>query len=99
MFEVGSYKDEADKEAWRKIVSLEFMSSDESCAEEGQEVLVSKPLPWQSERVTHFKQTLDEAALKSKSPLARRQMKPRRKGMPSSRVRPIGDFPAWVFVD
>ena len=97
MFEAGSYKDDGEKEAWKKVVTMDFMSSDESCTEEDQDVLVSKPLPWQSERVAHFKQTLDEAALQQKSPLAKRQMKPRRKGMPSSRPQPCGDFPDWAF--
>ena len=78
-------------------MTADFMSSDESCTEDDQDILVTKPLPWQSERVTFFKNTLDEAALKQKSPLARRQMKPRRRGMPSSRAKPSGEFPAWVF--
>ena len=92
MFEEGSYEDDGEKEAWKKI-----MSSDESCTEEDQEVIMSKPLPWLSEKVVHFKQALDEAAFGQKSPLARRQMKPKRKRLPSSRARPCGDFPAWVF--
>ena len=95
---MGSYKDKGEKEAWRKIMIMDFMSSDESCVEEGQEVLVSKPLSWQSEQVTHFKQALDDAALEQKSPLAKRQMKPRRKGMPSTRPKPCGgEYPSWVF--
>lgn len=99
MLEVGSYKDNGEKEAWRKVLTMDFMSSDESCIEEGHEVLVSKPLPWQSECFTHFKQALDEAALEQKSPLAKRQMKPRRRGMPSSRPKPRGEYPSWVFDD
>ena len=97
MFEEGLYKDDGEKEAWKKIMVVDFMSSDESCTEEDQEVLMSKPLPWLSEKVAHFKQALDETARRHKSPLARRQMKPRRKGLPSTRSKPCGDFPAWVF--
>ena len=48
---------------------MDFMSSDESCIEEGGEVLVSKPLPWESGKVAHFKQALDDVALQEKSPL------------------------------
>lgn len=62
MFEVGSFKGNGEKESWKKILTMDFMSSDESSVEDGQEVLVSKPLPWQSQKVTLFKQALDEAA-------------------------------------
>ena len=80
MFEVGFHKDNGEKEMWRKIMMIDFMSSDESCYEGDEEVLVSKPLPWESGKVTHFKQALDEATLQEKSPLAKRQMKSRCRG-------------------
>lgn len=96
MFEAGSYKDEGEKEMWRKIMTMDFMSSDESCIE-GDEVLVSKPLPWESGKVTHFKQALDDAALQEKSPLAKRQMKPRRRGMHSCRLKPSRGIPFLGF--
>ena len=72
MFEAGSCKDDGEKEMWRKIMTMDLMSSDESCYEGGEEVLVSKPLPWESGKVAHFKQALDDAALQEKSPLAKR---------------------------
>ena len=100
MFEAGSYKDDGEKEMWRKIMTMDFMSSDESCIEEGdEEVLVSKPLPWESGKVAHFKQALDDAAFQEKSPLAKRQMKPRRRGMHSSRPKPrsTSEYPSWAF--
>ena len=50
MFEAGSYEDDGEKEMWRKIMTMDLMSSDESCYEGGEEVLVSKPLPWESAR-------------------------------------------------
>ena len=65
------------------------MSSDESCIEDDNEVLVSKTLEWESSSVAVFKKILDDAALTQKSPLARRQMKPRRRVMDSSRPKPI----------
>ena len=99
MFEKATYKDDEEKESWRKIISLDFVSSDESCSEKGVDVFLCKPLLWQSERVTNFKQSLDQAALQEKSPLAKRQMKPRRTGSPSTRPKPTGEFPAWVFKD
>jgi len=97
MCEAGSYKDDAEKEKWQSIVTMDFMSSDESCTEDGSDVLVSKPLSWESASVTGFKKTLDDAALDKKSSLAKRQMKPRRKGMPSARPKPAGDYPNWAF--
>ena len=97
MAESAKYKDGDEKELWKKIVTVDFMSSEESGVEEGQEILVSKPLLWQSEEVKSFKLALDHAALGEKTPLARRQMKRRRTGSPSSRPRPTGDFPAWAF--
>ena len=92
MFEAGTYNNDEEKQSWKTIMTVDFMSSDESCTEEDQDVLLTKPLLWQSERVAYFKETLDEAALKQKSPLAGRQMKPRRKGMPSFRLKLLVNF-------
>lgn len=99
MCETGWYKDDSEKENWQSIIAMDFMSSEESCTEEGSDVLVSKPLSWESASVTAFKKTLDDAALDQKSPLAKRQMKPRRRGMPSARPKPAGDYPDWAFED
>ena len=99
MFDKASYKDIEEKESWRKIMRMEFVSSDESGCEDSVDVLITKPLPWQSQTVTLFKEKLDQAALGEKTPLARRQMKQRRLGTPSSRPKPDGDFPSWVFVE
>lgn len=78
-------------------MSLEFMSSDDSETDEGKEVLVLRPLPWESTKVKEFKSGLDKASLDKKSPLAKRQMKERKVGVPSSRPKPTGSVPAWVF--
>lgn len=99
MFEAGSYENEREKEKWRSILTMEFMSTDESSTEEGNDVLVSKPLPWEAASVAAFKAVLDNAALGHKSPLAKRQMKPRRKGIPSDRPKPTGDYPDWAFLE
>ena len=79
LFEAGSYKDNDEKAKWRTIMTMDFMSSDQSGVDDGNEVLLSKPLPWESPSVTLFKKTLDDAALQQKSPLAKRQMKPRKR--------------------
>ena len=64
---------------------MEFMSSDESGTEEDNEVIISHPLPWLSPNVQHFKRKLDEAALKEKSPQAKRMIKSRVVGANSDR--------------
>ena len=74
------------------------MSSDESGKDDDKEVIVSHPLPWLSANVALFKNKLDEAGLKTKSPQARRQMKDRVQGCPSLWPRPEGEtLPSWVF--
>ena len=95
--EKGIFHDQRQKE-WRKVISLDFMSSDESGCNEDNEVIISHPLPWLSPRVIHFKSKLDEAALKEKSPQSKRQMKTRVEGSPSTRPKPDDDtIPSWVF--
>ena len=73
------------------------MSSEESGEDDGEEVIITKPLPWLSPHVSHFFRKLDEAALKGKSPQARRQVKKRKKVPLSSRRIPSDDYPSWIF--
>ena len=61
------------------------MSSDESSLEDG------------NEKCKSFQKTLDDKALKQKTPLARRQMKTRKTGMPSTRSKLGGDYLDWAF--
>ena len=72
------------------------MSSEES--DDGEDIEV-RPLSWCSDRVTTFLHSLDD---NNKSPQARRQMKTRRVGDPSSRVKPTHDsrgrtLNPWMF--
>ena len=99
VFEKGSYKDAQEKAKWKCVLSLEFMSSDESGTEEDKEVIISHPLPWLSPNVQQFKRKLDEEALKEKSPQAKRMIKDRMVGVHSSRPKPAAakDIPSWVF--
>ena len=98
MLDVGSFQaDSTAKEKWLPVLTMDFMSSDESATDEGKEVLVTRPLPWESVSVTQFKLSLDSAALEHKSPLAKRQMKTRKRGVPSDRPKPCGDYPVWAF--
>ena len=71
------------------------MSSDESDTEDGEEILVVHPLPWLSEAVVQFKTTLDQEITSTKKPQARRQMKKRVLGNPSTRAIPDG-VPRWA---
>ena len=42
------FSDEKAREKWPSVLSMEFMSSEESAAEDGEEVIVVRPLPWRS---------------------------------------------------
>ena len=90
-----SYND-ADRAKWRKVLSTQLISSDESATEDDQPVLIIKELRWRSEKVTIFFQKLDRAHDARKSEQACRQTKRRvRKGVTSNRPAPSG-FPAWA---
>ena len=98
-FEKGVFKDEQDKEKWAKVLSMEYMSSDESGEDEGKEVIIAHSLPWLSPNVQLFKKRLDEASFKEKSPQAKRMIKDRRVGNNSLRPKPGGTVPSWVFTE
>ena len=50
---------EKDREKWKKVFQVSFMSSEES---ENDGVIEVRPLPWRSDRVTTFLHSLDEKA-------------------------------------
>lgn len=90
--------DERDREKWRKVFHVNFMSSEESDSNE-EEVIVVRPLSWRSNRVTTFLHSLDDKGREEKSPQARRQMKTRDS---SSRPQPTSDvtgqaLSTWMF--
>lgn len=101
MLDVGSFEgDGSAKEKWLPVLTMDFMSSEESANEDGNDILITRPLQWESVSMTHFKRSLDEAALKQKSPLAKRQMKMRKRGLPSDRAKPcVADYPVWAFAN
>ena len=76
-------------------MTIELMSSEESENDNEDDVIVVHPLPWLSEKVENFKQTLDIKIKKDKTPQARRQMKQRIIGTTSSRP-PKLELPSWV---
>ena len=83
MLEAGSHENDCEKEKWQSVLTMDFMSTDESCTDQGGDVPVSKPLLWEAASIAAFKAVIDNTALGHKSPLAKRQMKLRRRGIPS----------------
>jgi hypothetical protein len=73
-----------------------FMSSEESGEEsvEGRNderaVLLVKPLPWRSPRLTRILKQLDRKASRKKSKQSLQQSLPRVDGPPSTRQKPVG---------
>ena len=100
MLEKANFESDEQKEEWRQTLKLELISSDESGIdnEESEEVIITKPLPWRSTKLDEFFRRLDDESHQKKSPQARRQMKPRRLGVQSSRPPPDREgLPDWVF--
>ena len=95
MLKKGKFKNgESNAEKWRSILKMEFMSSDESDTQDGEEILVVCPLPWLSEVVIQFKAIPDQEITSTKNPQARRQMKRVVRNV-STRTMP-DDIPFWA---
>ena len=75
------------------------MSSEESGEELGEEVMFVKPLPWRSEKFNAFISRIDTQIDSEKSDLAKRLSKRRLCGETSTRPRPAGNMPGWLFTD
>lgn len=98
VFEKATFKNDSEKESWKSIMALEYMSSEESGCDGEDEALICRPLPWLSATVQQFKRRLDLEIRNAKTPLARRQTKIRIQGEASSRSRPSNSsVPDWVF--
>ena len=54
------YRNEEERDKWMSVIKPEVMSSAESGEDDGEEVIIVRPLPWLSAEVTAFKQQLDE---------------------------------------
>ena len=92
------FSDEKAREKWLSVLNMEFMSSEESAAEEDEEVIIVHPLPWRSARFDTILRSLDDLIHKEKSPQARRQTKKRVVGLASFRPKPISkEIPSWAF--
>lgn len=99
-FKKASFKDDGEKEAWRCLINIEYMSSEESGYDGEDEAIITRPLPWLSATVQQFKRKIDLEIKNGKTPLARRQTKSRVQGQPSSRAKPdTHGVPDWLFVE
>ena len=58
--------DAKDREKWEKVMNLEFISSEDSGLDDGDEVLIVRSLPWRSTRVDHMFNDLDKKSLDNK---------------------------------
>ena len=67
-----TFSDEVQRRKWVDILKADFMSSEESDVDNGDEVLVVRSLPWHSSQVNQLLQQLDVKSLLEKKPLARR---------------------------
>ncbi|XP_065915539.1 uncharacterized protein [Dysidea avara] len=58
-FTKATFNDEAERKEWERVLTLDLMSSDESDFNDNAvEILVTHQIPWLSEIVNSFKQTL-----------------------------------------
>lgn len=79
------------------MLNSEMISSEESGDED---VIIIKPLPWRSSRVTEFFRKMDEKTIEQRSQQAKRQTKSRVLGEASLRPKPAHPLsPAWAFMD
>ena len=102
MAKTSSVKDE-NKEKWKDVLTLDFMSSEESAVEENLDgsqryVLYVSDLWWRAESVTSFFHRLDEKGSKKKSKKSEMQTRPRINKGVSDRGKPEA-FPGnhWAF--
>ena len=91
-----TFSNEEQRKKWIDILKADFMSSEESDVDNGDEVLVVRSLPWRTSQVNQLFQRLDDMRLLEKKPLALRQTKRRVVGAPSNRPIPCGNVPAWA---
>ena len=84
-----------------KIMSKEFMSSEESGEESGQKqsVLLVKSSKWRAPKVDRFFKQIDKKATKIKSKQSKQQSLPRVVGSESTRSKPLGSSDLMTFTD
>ena len=96
----ASFPNTETRKKWEAILIPDFTSTDESDNDDtDKEILINHQIPWLSEEVNNFKKLLDTEITKSKTAQALRQMKERKEGPPTSRIKPAetDQYPSWVF--
>lgn len=91
------FADARYREAWEKVMTPDMIFSEDSGTDDGEEVLVVRPLPWRSARGSYMFQEVDRQNLKDKSPQSRRQMKRRVLGENSDWPQCTSELPQWAF--
>ena len=86
---------EDQKQKWLKVVTNEYMSSEESDEDNTDRVIVH-PLPWRSDVVDKMFEKIGSHVSARKSSQAKRQMKERLVGLVSLRKCPSSDVPSWA---
>ena len=74
--------EDKEREKWLKGFTADFISSEESDMDD--EMIVVKPLPWRSERLTNMFYRLDDKLDSSKTSQARQQKRKRVVGVSNS---------------
>lgn len=92
-----------------KILTLDFMSSEETGSESGsgsemmarRKVFLSRPLTWRSAEANNMMESLDRKVARRRSDRAKEMCRVRRTGLPSTRNSPNdrNDAIAWAVVD
>ena len=82
---------EDQRKKWLTVITNDYMSSEES----EDEKIVVHSIPWRSNYVNRMFKKIDDYSTDKKSPQARRQMKDRIAGSPSTRCCPGSDAPEW----
>ena len=90
------FTENGQNEKWKKVLTIGYLSSEESGMDDENEVIIVKHLPWRSSYVNQMFNRLDEKAITEKSPQSRRQMKKRVTGEASARSKPAGEIPPWA---
>ena len=88
-----------------KILTLEYMSSDESGSESGsgsemmirRKVFISRPLAWRTPEANSVMDSLDRKISRRRSERAKEMCRCRRTGMPSTRPSP--ENPSWAVIE
>ena len=88
-----TFKDNTHKKKWIEALTIDIMSSEESCEDE--DLIVVRPLKWRSQTTEKMLKTLDDAIQTNRSGQSKRQLKRRSVGEFSNRERP-DDLFTWL---